>query len=109
MIYHIVEVWLVFDLHLLAIVLQQGSENLAIRVIVPFVAVVLELNILTLGLSVLTFDDSTIMHTKGSASQLTDAARESLGEVGLGTNGIEAFLIEALQQIEIEFVFQITS
>ena len=104
---HIVEVRLVFDFHLLTIVLQQGSEDLTVRIVVPFVGVVLKLHIIGFRLAFLTVDDSTILHSEGSASHLVSIpTSEGLVVEGEGTGGIEPFLVETLQQVEVELALQ---
>ena len=106
---HVVEVRLVFDFHLLTIVLQQGCENLTVCVIVPFVGVVLELYVVGLGLAFFAVDNGPVLHSEGSAGHLVSIpTSEGLVVEGEGTGGIEPLLVETLQQVEVELALQET-
>ena len=102
------EVGLVFDLHLLTIVLQQGGQDLTVCVVVPLVRVVLELDIVRLGLTLLAVDDGPILHTEGTTGHLISIGMaEGLIIESQGATGLEALLIESLQLGKVEFVLQI--
>ena len=104
---HVVEVRLVLDFHLLTIVLQQGSDDFLIGGLVPLGAVVLELDIVSLGLAVLAVDDGTVLHTEGPAGHLVSTpASEGLRIVSQSPHGSKALLVELSQLLEVELAFQ---
>ena len=106
---NVVEVGLVLDLYLLAVVFQQGGNNFAVGVVVPGFAVVLELNIISLGLAIFAVDNDTVLHAEGATRHLVGiAAAESFVIVGQGTNGGKALLIEPVQHVEIKLTLQET-
>ena len=98
------EVWMVFDLHLLAVVLQQRSQNLAVGVAVPGVVGVLELNVLLLWLLLRPVDDdAACMYARSTTRQLVGvAAPEGLVVDGEGARCLEPLLIEPLQEAKVE-------
>ena len=103
------EIWLVFDLHLLAVMFQQGSENLAVSIVIPFVAVVLELNIMRLRLTVLTVDDGPILYADSSAGHLVGVSpTKGLAIECQGTYSLETLLVELLQFGKIKLALQET-
>ncbi len=105
-VYHVVEVWLVLDLYFLAVVLHQCSQHLAVCVVVPFVAVVLELDVVALGLLRLTVDDGSVLYAECPTGQLAVTPREGLIEECQRPCGLEALLVEALHQVEVELALQ---
>ena len=89
--------------------LQQGGQDLTVCVVVPLVRVVLELDIVRLGLSLLAVDDGPVLHTKGTTGHLVRiTTAEGLVVEGQRTTGLEPLLIELLQFGKVEFAHQIT-
>ena len=108
MVDHIIEVGLVLDLHLLTEMLQQGCQYLTIGIIVPLAGVVLELDIVRLGVSFLTVDDGAILHTDSTTGHLVSRASEGLVIEGQSPHRSKTLLIEMLQQLEVKLTHKET-
>ena len=102
----VIEVWLIFDLHLIAIVLHQGCENLLVCSLVPFVAVVLEFDVMGLGLTVLAIDDGTVLNAECPTGHFAVTACEGLFKIGHSPDGSKALFIELGQLVEVELALQ---
>ena len=102
---NLIEIGLVFLFHLLTIVLHQRCQHFTIEVQIPGVAIVLEVDILLLGLVLIALDLDATCHSQRTIGHLVIAS-EGFIEIHHRTNSVEAFLVEVLELVEVEFAFQ---
>ena len=93
---------------MVAIVLDEGSQQLAVSLLIPVFAVVLELYILLALLVLRTLYLDTAMYQTGTACEFVALASPCIIIVIEGTNSIKTLLIELCQLVEVELSLQIT-
>ncbi len=87
---------------MLLIVFQQGDEHLTVEGIVPLAAVVVEEEILLVGLLLRTEQRHGVVHTHGTGGELVGTT-ERLAPIHEGTHPLETLVVELLQLVEVEF------
>ena len=86
--------------HLLTIVLHQSSQNLAIEIEIPCVAIILEVDILLLRILLIALQTDTVLHSHGPTAHLV-VVSERLAEIHHCPHGIETLLIQTFKLVEI--------
>ena len=93
--------------HLLLVVLQQGGKHFLVECLIPFVTVVLDLEVLLLTLIFRTLKlVTTSIGTHGTGGELVGAV-EGLYPIHKGANRLIALTVRLTHQVEIQLVLQI--
>ena len=101
------EVGPVLLLHLLAVVLHQGGQQFAVRLLVPLLAVVVEQDVLLLFLVSRSLYGHARVDATAARSHLVALAAPRLAPVVDGAYGAEALLVELAEAVEVQLAFQV--